>query len=490
MILPEQQADATIAQYSSDGSASSALCSRKLTSHSGAWRILEYSTIMKGFCMRRKTAAAFSVLLVITLVTNVASTAQQSATSATKPDAVLKMTNEVLKKVSELRKLEIKQPVKSGLKTKDEIGQHVLRDMNESNTPEEVESSRKLLLKLGLIKKDFNLREYMVQLLMEQIAGFYDPKTEEFFLAAWLDLGDQKTVVAHELVHALQDQHFDLKRFNKWPDGDSDAELAAHALIEGDATFVMFQYMFDEQGMKFDINSLGSLTQFMLKTTSASSEKEFPVLSRAPSILRESLQFPYVYGIGFVQEVFKNRSLQSVNDTYRNLPASTEQVIHPEKFLNGDRPVKVEMPDLSDALGKDWKKLDTDIEGEFGLQVVMAEYIDNSASRRAAEGWGGDQYALYEDRKTGALLFVTFTTWDAENDAREFFNLYGKRTEKRYNLSVAAQSGADARTYETAEGLASLEIKGKDVLIIEGAQNNEQLQQIAKRLWLSKKSVK
>lgn len=437
--------------------------------------------------MRRRTAAALSFLLVTVLLTNVASIAQQGATS--RPDAVLSATNEVLKKVSDLRKLEIKQPVKSGLKTKEEIGQHVLRDLNESNTPEEFEASQKLLLKLGMIKKDFDLRNYMVKLLVEQVAGFYDPKTEEFFLAAWLPIADQKTVMAHELVHTLQDQHFDLKRFNKWPEGDSDAEMAAHALIEGDATLVMYQYIFAEQGLNLDLTKIGSLTKLMLDASNVNDEKLYPVLAQAPAVLRESLQFPYVYGIGFVQEVAKQRSFQTVNDIYRNLPASTEQIIHPERFLNGDNPVKIDLPDITNELGKDWKRIDTDIQGEFGIQIILAEFTDNSASRKAAEGWGGDQYALYEDKKTGALMFVIFTTWDTENDAREFFSIYDRRTEKRYNLSRPAHLNIDTRTYETNEGVAALEVKGKDVLVIEGAQSREQLQQVAKQLWQSKKSV-
>jgi len=438
--------------------------------------------------MRRTTATVLSLLLVIALLANVASTAQQSATAITKPDAALKTTDEVLKKVSDLRKLEVKQPVKSGLKTKEEIGRHVLRDMNESSTPEELEATRKLLLKLGLIKRDFQLRDYMVKLLMEQVAGFYDPKTEEFFLAAWLPLSDQKTVIAHELVHALQDQHFDLKRFNKWPDGDSDAELAAHALIEGDATLVMYQYIFAEQGITIDLNKIGSLTKLMLETTNANDDKQYPVLAQAPGVLRESLQFPYVYGIGFVQEVLKQRSLESVNNVYKNLPASTEQIIHPDRFLSGDTPVKIEMASLSDVLGKGWKRIDTDVQGEFGLQVMLAEFVSNPSSRIASEGWGGDRYELYEDPKTGALLFVTFTTWDDERNAREFFNVYWSRIEKRYKLSGPVQSNVDGRTYETTEGLASVEIKGKDVIVVEGAQSGKQLEQIAKRLWQSSKS--
>lgn len=439
--------------------------------------------------MRRTTLMALSLVLVTVMLANVASTAQQSATAITKPDAVLKTTSEVLKKVSDLRKLEIKQPVKSGLKTKEEIGHHVLRDMNESNTPEEFEASRKLLLKLGLIKKDFQLRDYMVKLLMEQVAGFYDPKTEEFFLAAWLPLSDQKTVIAHELVHALQDQHFNLKRFDNWPKGDSDAELAAHALIEGDATLVMYQYIFAEQGITIDLNKVGSLTKLMLESTSANDDKQYPVLAQAPGVLKESLQFPYVYGIGFVQEVLKQRSIQTVNSVYTNLPASTEHIIHPERFLSGDNPVKIEMADLNDALGKGWKRIDSDVQGEFGLQVMLAEFVNDPSSRVASDGWGGDRYELYEDPKTGALLFVTFTTWDSDRDAREFFGVYSSRIEKRYKLDGPAQSGIDAKMYETDEGLASIAVKDKDVVIVEGAQNREQMAQITKRLWQSRKSV-
>src|ERR671914_2448264 len=104
-------------------------------------------------------------------------------------------------------------------------------------------ASEVALKKLGLVPQDFELRPFIISLLTEQVAGYYDPKRQEFFLADWIDLDGQKPVMAHELTHALQDQHFNLKRFEKWPKGDSDAELAAHALIEGDATLAMMQYL-------------------------------------------------------------------------------------------------------------------------------------------------------------------------------------------------------------------------------------------------------
>ena len=112
-----------------------------------------------------------------------------------------------------MRGLEVKRQVKSGFKTKDEIGQSVIHDLDENTTPEEIAATSKTLSKLGLIPRTFQLRDYIVHLLREQVAGFYEPKTQEFYLAAWLPVAEQKTVMAHELIHALQDQHFNLRRF-------------------------------------------------------------------------------------------------------------------------------------------------------------------------------------------------------------------------------------------------------------------------------------
>src|SRR5262252_5548769 len=198
--------------------------------------------------------------IVLSLFAGAAPKPFQAPALAKPGEAALVATGEVLGVVSRLRHLSVLHPVKSGMKTHDEIEQSVIRDLDESTTPAEFEASSKTLLKLGLIPKGFQLRDYVVKLLREQVAGFYDPKTKEFYLAAWLPISEQKRVMAHELVHALQDQHFNLRRFDKWPKGDSDAEMAAHALIEGDATVLMYQYDIDEQGLKISVSRLPSLT--------------------------------------------------------------------------------------------------------------------------------------------------------------------------------------------------------------------------------------
>jgi len=440
--------------------------------------------------MRKKLTAGVVLLLALALFTASVNGALQGTASITKPDAVaLKSTDEILKIVSRLRTLEIKQSVKSSFKTKEEIKDSVLKDLDENTPREEFEASQKTLVVLGLVSASFDLRDYVVQLLREQVAGFYDPKTKEFYLAAWLPLSDQKRVIAHELVHALQDQHFNLRRFEKWPKGDSDAELAAHALVEGEATLVMIEYDFEQQGMKFDIARVGQLTDSLLEQDSDSDAKNYPVLAGAPKVLKENLQFPYLYGAGFVGAVLKNRSWRGLDATYERLPSSTEQIMHPERFLVRDDPVKIDIPDLVVALGPDWKKADADVNGEFGYLVALAEFIPKSAARLAAAGWGGDRYALYENKSTGALVLAQYTTWDTENDAREFFKAYSERTQNRYKLAKLPVSTDNPVIYETNQGLASIELQGKDVVLIEGVQTREQLSQVSSRIWKSKKSL-
>src|SRR5213593_182359 len=281
--------------------------------------------------MHKRFTGCVALLLALVLFAASVNGAWQGAAAITKPDAAaLNSTEEILKIVSRLRALDIKQSVKSSFKTKDEIEQAVIRDLEENTPAEDFEASQKTLLKLGLINASFRLREYVVQLLREQVAGFYEPKTKEFYLAAWLPISDQKRVIAHELVHALQDQHFNLRRFEKWQKGDSDAELAAHALVEGEATLVMILYDFEQQGMKFDITRVRSLTDSLMEQDNDGDAKNYPVLAGAPKVLKENLQFPYLYGAGFVGAVLKNRSWHALDMSYERLPASTEQIMHPE----------------------------------------------------------------------------------------------------------------------------------------------------------------
>src|SRR2546425_641920 len=253
--------------------------------------------------------AAVCLLATSILVGNPAAASQRQgavvASNGAKNAAIIATTAAVLKETSEIRELPILHPVKSGAQSRTEIERMVIRNLDDQTTPAEMHATEQALKKLGLAPPDFQYRTFLIKLLSEQVAGYFDPKQQEFFLADWIDLEGQKPVMAHELTHALQDQHFNLRRFEHWPKGDSDAELAAHSLIEGDATLAMALYIANNplRVLAF-LKSLGS--------TGPPSEE----LDKAPRALRESLLFPYQDGEKWVSVLYKEGGWDRVSKAF------------------------------------------------------------------------------------------------------------------------------------------------------------------------------
>jgi hypothetical protein len=266
------------------------------------------------------------------------------------------------------------------------------------------------------------------------------------------------------LTHALQDQHFNLRRFEKWAKGDSDAELAAHALIEGDATLTMMQYIMREpERAKIFLKS-------MTENSSSANEK----IESAPRALRESLIFPYEKGMQFVTKVYARGGWKMVSQAYTDLPQSTEQVLHPDKYFAREAPLKVELPDISSALGKGWKRVEYDVNGEWSYFLILDEFLKSAeTSERASAGWAGDRYAVYEGPK-GEVLMAQLAVWDTEKDANEFYASYVERSKRRYPSSTLVENAASIQTpvrqtkMETKEGRVLIEQTGARVLVIEG----------------------
>jgi len=395
-----------------------------------------------------------------------------------KSAAVAAATTEVLQETSELRKLSILRPVKSGAQSRAEIERMIMKNLDEDTTPEEMHATEVSLKKLGLVPQDFQYRPFIVNLLTEQVAGYYDPKEQEFFLADWIDVDGQKPVIAHELTHALQDQHFNLRRFEKWPKGDADAELAAHALVEGDATLAMQLYI-----MRNPMRAIAMLRS--IEASGTSSEQ----IDKAPRALRESLLFPYQKGLTWVQSLFKREGgWARVSQAYNDLPQSTEQIMHIEKYISRDAPVKINLQDISNMLGKGWKRIDYDVNGEWSFYLILDEYLKSEVeSTRGADGWGGDRYAVYENKPSGAVMIEQLTSWDSEKDAQEFFDAYAKRTERRYSGAEMSESLDSAkssrRVWRTAEGSVLLERNGLRVLILEGLPQTADSKALLRTVW-------
>ena len=400
------------------------------------------------------------------------------ASSASRNAAIVATTAAVLKETSEIRELPILRPVKSGAQSRVEIQQMLVKNLDEQMTPAEMHGSAVALRKFGLAPPDFEYRSFIIKLLTEQVAGYYDSKTREFYLADWLELEGQKPVMVHELTHALQDQHFNLRRFEKWPHGDSDAELAVHSLIEGDATLSMTVYMAK--------NPLVALAFMRSLGAVGTSSEQF---NQAPRALRESLIFPYGQGTEWATQLYKRGGWSMVSKAFTQLPLSSEQILHPEKYFSYERPVKIVLRDLRSILGPGWKEVESDVNGEWSYYLILDQFLNSPAeSRRAAAGWGGDRYEIYEGPKRGQVLLAHVSAWDTENDAREFFDAYVKRTAKRYPdatlLTENQSTSSNTRlSWKTSEGRVVIELRGLRVVAIEGIPDGVDAYTMAKALW-------
>ena len=460
--------------------------------------------------VQRHRACAFAVFLSICAVVVASPLLQSSAqpppqqpataTAAARNAALIAATDEVLKETSELRQLSIIKPVPSSTQSREEIQRAIIKNLNEETSPADLHATEVILKKLGLAPPDFNYRDLIVRLLTEQVAGYYEPKTQQFHLADWIDADGQRPVMAHELTHALQDQHFNLRRFEKWPKGDSDAELAAHSLIEGDATLAMVLYITS--------NPLRALTFLKSIGTMAGASEE---LNKAPRAVRDSLLFPYQEGLNWTRELYRLGGWSEVSEAFTTLPQSTEQILHPAKYLAREAPVKVVLPDLtvmlnskrsevrsqrseirdqqsegrgqkSDRTQKSlsptpktqppspWKRIASDVNGEFGFYLILDEFLKSPAeSRRAAAGWGGDRFDLYENAQ-GQVTYVSVSAWDTENDAREFFDAYVKRVQLQYRNAERTDEGAVA-IFGTSDGEVLVALKGLKVFTIATPQS-------------------
>lgn len=395
-----------------------------------------------------------------------------TSTAAARNAALTAATEEVLKETSQIRELAILRPVQSSAQSRAQIEQMILQNLDRNTKPAEMHATEVTLKKLGLAPADFQLRRLVVRTLTEQVAGYYDPKEQQFHLADWIDVDAQKPIMAHELVHALQDQHFNLRRFENWPKGDSDAQLAAHALIEGDATLAMSQYV-----MKNPVRALGFLKS--IAQTGMTSQE----LDKAPRALRETLLFPYQEGMTWARVVHQYGGWSNVSKAFTNLPQSTEQILHPEKYFVNEAPVKVSLPDIRSSLGRGWRRIESDVNGEWSLYLILDQFLKSSSdSKRAAAGWGGDRYAVYENQR-GQVVYVSVSAWDTEKDARDFYDAYVKRSRVRYPNAQPSADTATLWSARTAEGNVSIEIRGKRIVVIEGLPQSAQSRSIRRSLW-------
>jgi hypothetical protein len=347
--------------------------------------------------------------------------------------------------VRAIRGLEAKKPVDPVVLDDAGIKKITADGFKKDNPQAIVDANERLLKGLGLLPADASLGDLYVQMLGDQVAGLYSPDDKQLYVVSRSGkLGPtEKTTFAHEYTHALQDQNFDLSSLKLDEVGEGDRGTAGLALVEGDATLVMTLWQIQHLNQSELLQLLG---ESLNPEVTAS-------MNAMPKFLQESLLFPYTAGLQFVQTLQMTGGWDAVNGAFRNPPASTEQVLHPEKYAAHEAPVDVTLAaDLPAKMGQGWTKGLEDTLGEFQLKLWLDQVSGGSGAPspdQAAAGWGGDRVMLL-DGPDGARAIALRTAWDTPTDAQEFAAAAGPVVANLGNGKVSP--GADGGTVTVVLG--------------------------------------
>jgi hypothetical protein len=385
---------------------------------------------------------------------------------------ILELADLIETQVGRFRGLPVGQPIAKTFAKREGIEKRLLELANELNPPGQVELENKVLRKLGLIPQSFDLAEFLRRTSLLSTVSLYDPRTKTLYIDDSLsslrkndEIEDEVVVsLVMNLIHALQDQHFSLTPYAVRVEGNDDASMARLALVLGDALAVLVDYGVNSQ--------LLSLEQARDYDLSFRLGIESQLGENVPEALKEVHVFPAVSGLKFMRSFRKWNALEEANKLYSDFPGSTEQFIHPEKYLaQRDDPTIVDSQLPPDLLPVPWKSVYTNVLGEFSLYLVLNNFIERRKAGRATEGWDGDRLELFE-HPNGNLAFVLRSVWDAEEDAREFAAAYSDLVQKKYpgaQLVNLGENRAETKElqWESGGNRIILRVKGTQVEIIE-----------------------
>ncbi|MBI2678815.1 MAG: hypothetical protein HYX28_08540 [Candidatus Koribacter versatilis] len=435
--------------------------------------------------------------------------------------ALFAEVDEILKFVSKDTGLEIKHPVKRELASREQVRKYVASKSKDDEDTKKLARTGIVLKKIGLLPRDFDLEAYLSDLLEEQVAGYYDSKTKTVYLLDWIDADSQKPVLAHELTHALQDQNYDLEKFLRKgiKQEDQSKSLKAHeeievhvdepgtarqAIIEGQAMVVLIDYILAPSGHTVaDSPMIGE----MIKMNAQRQNDEYPLMAKAPLYLRDSLMFPYTYGMDFVEAMLHRGGRQlAFAGVLGKPPRNTREVMEPKAYAMDERLGPLVLPDMHKLLGKEYEPYDVGNVGEFDVHGLLKQFAGEKAADKLSPRWrGGAYYAaertsglagktdcaakrsdakVLEAQRVACLAMLIETRWDSPEAATQFAQRYASLLLVKYRFaqnlsdeSAQPEKSDRARTrcfecaggerFRTDEGLVIIQQQGDLVIALE-----------------------
>ena len=324
---------------------------------------------------------------------------------------------------------------------------------NESLPAAEIAGQQSALRTLGMIPDTMQLRPFLLDLLAEQIVGYYDPRTKVLYVVKGADSMVASVTVTHELIHALQDQYVNLDSIQNLR-GDGDRTVAAQAVIEGQAVYEQLRIATNNDWSVIP-GGWGGIRESIRKNSA-----QMPLFSRAPLYIQETLVFPYLSGADFAKRL---KETSPGTQPFTRMPASTEQIMHPRAYESNppDAPTSVALPAPRGAT-----RVYDDVFGEFGARLFLFNHLRDQASAvRGANGWDGDRLMVVRTPKGEGIVW--FTIWDSALDAGEFADLLKSTIPRRYGnqreraIPNGTEYSGTARTLRIAGG----EIAGRSYVL-------------------------
>jgi len=402
--------------------------------------------------------------------------------------------SQILAFVSKDTLLPIVSPVKCRFVSRESVAKELRKKFDEDKGTKRLERSELVLKKFGLMDRDFHLGPFLLSLLTEQIAGFYDNKTKQMNLLDWVPIDEQKPVMAHELTHALQDQKVGL---TKWADQEiegvaknvgednrhiakDEADTAREAVLEGQAMVSFADHMIADQGVTGKtLKDFPQLLQQMQATASDMSGS--PVLARAPLVLQQALLFPYTTGLSFEQAVLVAKGTEAAfAGVLAAPPSSSFEILTPQSYLRHAPVPGMVLPDIHPLLSEaGFEPYDVGVMGELDVRMTAELFGGRPLAEALAPEWDGGIYyaaqrrtATPSEKDTTASLGLLYTSrWKNEDSARSFFEVFEQEMPREYNGLTRRKSDEkdeNERVYTTREGDVLLTLEDKTVWVSEG----------------------
>lgn len=382
-----------------------------------------------------------------------------------KPAELFQEVDQMTTALSEITGWPVKRKVPARIITKDEFRRQVESRMKGSNH-KELRAEELTLKMFGFVPQDFDLAKETVDLVSEQAAAYYDYSNKRLFvLDSTSEASEQRVALVHELAHALADQQHPLGRYLRKDSPDDDASTAREAVMEGQATWLTWAYVSKRNGGKPEVSA--EMIQKLTDNTNAD-DPDFPVFAKEPLYLRETLVFPYDEGMKFQDAVYRRLGRRSFDDVFVRPPRSTQQILHPEKYITDERPEEPETPPLDKSIARQFRLLNDGSVGEFDHSMLLRQYVGEKEGRDAAAGWRGGSFRLYEHKRDKYPVLTYASEWATPEAARRFFTLYQRVMKGKWKGMKVTEHGEDRLSGIGDSGHFQLKVSGTAVTFIEG----------------------